>query len=719
MVPICFKLIVAFITCVLLVAGQKLPLAEKISQTPDDHVVHEFANLRGVNSIRQCGNTTAVATSLLHNIEKIPIDQFSRSLADRLERYIVTVIGAGIAGNSVDGIAAMSAQIGRPYDVKVDGTGNIYFVDIQNNLVRKMTLSTGRITTIAGLGPNGYYNGDDIAATSAKLKYPRGIDLDGMGNVYIADSDNHRVRKVTVSTGIITTIAGRSIPYSVGQGGYDKDNIAATSALLNYPQGVAIETSGNVYIADTFNHRVRKVTVSTGIITTIAGTGSPGYNTDNIAATSAMLNFPPGVAIDGSGNVYIADSYNKRVRKVKNSTGIITTIAGTGFSAFTNADNIAATAATLGDPEKVAVDGLGNVYISSTSYQIVRKVTVSTGMITTFAGTGDYGYNGDNIVATTAKLNAPQGITIDGSGNVYIADSSNYRIRLIRNVTLTASPSGAPSMAPTSYPSAAPSVSPTACPSAAPSVSPTSCPSDAPSVSPTSCPSAAPSMSPTSYPSAAPSVSPTSCPSAAPSMTPTSYPSAAPSVSPTSCPSAAPSMTPTSCPSAAPSVTPTSCPSAAPSLSPTSCPSTAPSVSPTASPSAAPSVSPTSYPSAAPSVSPTSCPSAAPSMTPTSYPSAAPSMSPTSYPSAAPSVSPTSCPSTAPSVSPTASPSAAPSVTPTSYPSAAPSMSPTVSPSVVDISPLCKDAGRPSSASSNHLCKTRKPTFITRARSPV
>ena len=203
-----------------------------------------------------------------------------------------------------------------------------------------MTVSTGIITTIAGVGGTGGYNGDNINATSAKLNFPTGIGLDGWGNVYFADYENHRIRKVTVSTGIITTFAGTRTF------GYNGDNKVASSAQLYNPISLALDGSGNVYISDFNNVRIRKVTVSSGNITTIAGTGHNGYNGDDIAATNAYLNRTRGLSLDGSGNIYIADTQNNRIRKVTVSTGIITTIAGTGVGGY-NGENIVPTAAQL------------------------------------------------------------------------------------------------------------------------------------------------------------------------------------------------------------------------------------------------------------------------------------------------------------------------------------------------------------------------------------
>jgi sugar lactone lactonase YvrE len=227
-------------------------------------------------------------------------------------------------------------------------------------------VSTGIITTIAGTG-TGSYSGDNGAATSASLFFPKAIVFDTSGNYYIADDVNCRIRKVTASTGIMTTIAGTGSCSSSGDGG------AATSAALTYPYGVAVDLSANVYIGDTSGHRVRKVTVSTGIITTIAGTGSNGYTGDG-TATSVKLSYPWGLATDAAGNVYFGDPGNNRVRKITVSSGVLITIAGTGTGSYSG-DGDTATSATLSSPKGVAFDASGNLYIADSGNNCIRKLT--------------------------------------------------------------------------------------------------------------------------------------------------------------------------------------------------------------------------------------------------------------------------------------------------------------------------------------------------------
>jgi sugar lactone lactonase YvrE len=278
----------------------------------------------------------------------------------------------------------------------------------------------GTITTFAGTGEGGF-SGDGGPATSAHLNYPKGMAVDGQGNVYIADTRNLRVRKVSLD-GRITTIAGNGRYGSSGDGG------PATSAQLYYPVWLAVDGQGNVYIADARDEdlitHVRKVSPG-GTITTFAGTGARGFSGDGGPATSAQLESPGGLAVDRKGNVYIADG--SRVRKV-DPGGTITTFAGTGRWGFSG-DGGPATSAQLKSPKGVAVDGKGNVYIADSNNLRVRKVDPG-GTITTFAGTGSRGFSGDGGPATSAQLNYPWGLAVDGKGNVYIADGSS-RVRKV------------------------------------------------------------------------------------------------------------------------------------------------------------------------------------------------------------------------------------------------------------------------------------------------
>ena len=337
---------------------------------------------------------------------------------------IGTIAGTGIAGFTGDGGQSVCSKLNNPAGVAVDASGNLYIADDGNSAIRKVTVSTGIISTLAGNGTAGS-TGDGGASTSAKLSYPFGVCLDASGNVYIADNGNSRIRKITVSTGIITTVAGN------GVAGFSGDGNAATIAQLRQPSGVAVDASGNIYIADWGNSRIRKVTLSTGKISTIAGNGTNGYNGDGIAATSSELNGSTGiigVAVDGAGNVYIGDATNNRVRKVTVSSGIISTIAGNGTGGYAG-DGTAANSAELNLPAGVAFDVSGNMYIAEQYNNRIRKVLLSSGIINTIAGNGTAGYTGDGGAATNASLHSPSGVAVDNAGNVFIADDLNNRVR--------------------------------------------------------------------------------------------------------------------------------------------------------------------------------------------------------------------------------------------------------------------------------------------------
>jgi sugar lactone lactonase YvrE len=274
------------------------------------------------------------------------------------------------------------------------------------------------ISTIAGTGVAGY-NADNIQATSAELNLPYGICKDAAGNIYIAEWNDARVRKITTSTGVITTVAG------TGNIGYSGDGGQATDAEIWGPFDVKVDASGNLYIADEYNNRIREVN-SAGIITTVAGNGTGGYAGG--LATAAELNHPTGVALDAAGNIFIADQNNNRIREVNVSTGSISTVAGTGTAGYTG-DGGAAISAELSAPNLIAIDVSGNLYFSEWGNNTIRKVSNGTGIITTIAGTGAAGYTGDGAAATNAKLNEPCGIALDVTGNIYIGDASNNVVR--------------------------------------------------------------------------------------------------------------------------------------------------------------------------------------------------------------------------------------------------------------------------------------------------
>jgi len=348
---------------------------------------------------------------------------------------ITTVAGNGNFGYSGDGSAATNASLGFPADVAVDPTGNLFIADVNNEVIRKVDTS-GIITTVAGNGTNGY-SGDGGAATNAELNFPYSVAVDANGNLFIGDG-NQRIRKVAAN-GIITTVAGN------GTNGYSGDGGAATNAELFYPS-VTLDTIGDLFITDSGNNVIREVKTN-GIITTVAGNGYGagiglgGYSGDGGAATNAELFNPYNTAVDTTGNLFIADTGNQVVREVK-TNGIITTVAGNGYGAGTryggySGDGGEATNAELSGPLDVAVDAIGNLFIVDAGNNVIREVETN-GIITTAAGNGYPGYSGDGSIATNAELSSPQGEDVDATGDLFIADGNNViRKVVIPGPTLT------------------------------------------------------------------------------------------------------------------------------------------------------------------------------------------------------------------------------------------------------------------------------------------
>jgi RHS repeat-associated protein len=336
---------------------------------------------------------------------------------------MTTVAGAWGSGYSGDGGPAINAHMDSVQGVTVDSANNIYIVDSENYCIRKVTASTGIITTVVGNSTPGY-SGDGGQATSAQIS-PSGIALDAMGNMYITDAGAEVIRKVTVSTGVITTIAGN------GTFGYSGDGSAATSAELGDPQGIALDNSGNIYFADTNNDVVRRIDASNGTITTVAGNHFHGYSGDGGQAIAASLSYPIAVALDAANNnLYISDLYNQRIRKVNLSGGVIGTFVGSGVAGYSG-DGGPATSAKVVFPEGMTFDSLGNFYFADNGNSVVRAVLASNGSIVTAAGNGQIGFTGDNQPATTIALYFPSSVVVDSNGNLEIADTTNDMVRKV------------------------------------------------------------------------------------------------------------------------------------------------------------------------------------------------------------------------------------------------------------------------------------------------
>jgi hypothetical protein len=336
-----------------------------------------------------------------------------------------TVAGTGQEGFSGDGGPATQARLRLPWDVAVDPAGNILVADSDNNRMRRVS-PDGMIATVVGTGPvsQGSFSGDGGRATEATLNFPRTMALDRTGNLFIGDGYNHRVRKVSPA-GIITTVAGN------GRAGFSGDGGPATEARLNTPVGLVADTAGNLFFVDAYNHRIRKVSPE-GIISTVAGSGPTGYSQgvsagDGGPATEARLNGPTGLALDRSGNLFIAETGDYftaskrgyRIRKVS-AAGIITTVAGSDQKGYAG-DGGPATQARLEAPLGVAVDSAGNLFISDNGNYRVRKVDPN-GIISTVAGTGKQRYAGDGGLATATGLAGPIGLAVDAVGNLLFTD---------------------------------------------------------------------------------------------------------------------------------------------------------------------------------------------------------------------------------------------------------------------------------------------------------
>jgi trimeric autotransporter adhesin len=336
---------------------------------------------------------------------------------------IQTVAGNGIAAFTGDGGNAIFAELSAPQSVSADSVGDLFIADTGNSVVRDVVVTSHAIHTIAG-NLTQAYSGDGNLATNAALNGASDVALDGGGDIFIADGANEVVREVIAATGLISTIAGRGPNNSTLSG------TPATNALLSDPAGVFVDGSGNLFIADRGNNVVRKVTVATGAIQTIAGNGSAGYAGDAGPATSAALSAPASVSEDRFGNLFIVDSGNNVIRRVDAATGIISTVAGNGSAGYSG-DGAAATSAELRTPQRVAVDVFGNIYIADSANHVIREVSATNGDISTVAGNGTAGSTGDGGPAQSAELNGPAGVAVDSSGNIFISDTNNHRIRKV------------------------------------------------------------------------------------------------------------------------------------------------------------------------------------------------------------------------------------------------------------------------------------------------
>jgi uncharacterized protein (TIGR03437 family) len=402
------------------------------------NLVHRYTaagawnTLAGTGAPGYSGDGGPSQSAMLADVRDLAVD-FSGNLliADnvRVRRVdpsgqIQTVAGDGYLHAVGDGAQAANAMLSGPSAVSLDAKGNLYIADTGTQRVRQVS-SSGVITTLAGTGVAGY-DRDQAQAASAELNWPTGVAAGLNGPVWIADSYNHRVRKVTGGT--IATFAG------IGASGTGSEGLAPQQTQLRGPRGVCADLGGTVYIVDTSNHRVLRVPPN-GVVSTAAGNGAPGDAGDGGQARLAQLNQPSACVVDSLGNLYIADTFSHRVRKV-NIAGVIGTVAGTGQPGSA-VDNVQATVSPLNSPQGIAVDGNGNLFIADSANNRIREVTAD-GVISTIAGTGAAAFGGDGGDATSAQISTPLGLVVDGAGDIYFADSLNNRVR--RLVPLAAAP---------------------------------------------------------------------------------------------------------------------------------------------------------------------------------------------------------------------------------------------------------------------------------------
>ena len=626
---------------------------------------------------------------------------------------LMNVAGTGTNGYSGDNGPATLAQLANPRQIWMDTKNNIYFADYSNFRFRLINSTTNIISTFAGTGTQGTTGGSGLALT-VNLQNPFGITGDTIGR-YLYLSDERFIYRYAHSTGNVSILAGTSTVGFSGDGG------PASLAQLNIPRALYLSKTGLLFIGDAGNFRLRVVNITSGNITTFAGTGGTGFSGDGGPATSAQISGVRGSYMDAAGNVYVAEVNNARVRIIS-PEGIINTFVGGGTSID---DFVPATSAILAVPLGVTGDESGALYIVERNACVIRKVV--NGIITTVMGTNGNCQSSASITGGN-YIYSPWFCYLDNNGLLYFSEDNGKIRRMINLPTAmptyrpTGQPSSQPSSLPSSlpsshpsHPSSLPSSQPTGQPIPFPTALPTSLPSSQPIPRPTGLPSSQPSRQPSNWPSSQPtgqpSCRPSSRPSTKPSALPSTQPSSQPSARPSTLPSCRPSGQPSQLPTGLPSTQPTSRPSRQPNSVPTNIPTTLPTSSPSYRSSAGPSGVPSLSPSVVPSGQPTDFPSSLPSSVPSGFPTSFPSIQPTSTPSALPSLRPLSVPSshptTEPSRRPSSRPTSLPSLAPIGQPSTFPTISPSSHPSRI---PIC----HPSSIPSRHPSSlpSRWPTDI-------
>ena len=329
-------------------------------------------------------------------------------------RAVTTLAGAALTAGAVDGTGA-TARFNWPGNLTYDGAGDLYVADTQNNTIRKIVVATAAVTTLAGAA--GFGNTDGTGA-DARFYSPEGLAYDGAGSLYVADLTNATIRKITVATGAVTTLAGAA--------GYGHSDGTGAAATFFGPQELAYDGAGNLYVSDTGNNTIRQIAVATGAVTTLAGAAGTVGSADGVG-TTASFSVPGGLAYDGAGNLYVADTQNDRIRQIAVATGTVTTLAGSG--ALGSADGTGA-AARFYQPDPLAYDGAGNLYVGDVGNNTIRKIVLATGVVTTLAGAAGPSGSADGT-GPAARFSGPMGLACDGRGNLYVADTGNHTIRKI------------------------------------------------------------------------------------------------------------------------------------------------------------------------------------------------------------------------------------------------------------------------------------------------
>jgi streptogramin lyase len=348
---------------------------------------------------------------------------FSRATERHSARQIVSFAGTGQAGYSGDGGPASQARLDNPFGIVRGPDRALYICDMNNHVIRKVS-SDGVITTVVGTGKRGY-SGDGGPATKAELNEPYEVRFDSGGNMFFVERVNHVVRRIDVKKGTITTIAG------IGKAGFSGDGGPAVKAALNQPHSIQFAPDGALHICDILNHRIRRIDLKTGIISTLAGTGEKAPTPDGARVGGTPLNGPRAIDFDRAGNMWLALREGNAVYEIDLKAGIIRHAAGTGLKGFSG-NGRPARQATLSGPKGISIGPDGNVYLADTENHTIRMINVATGTVELIAGTGERG-DGPDGNPLTCKMSRPHGIFVDSDGSIFVGDTEAHRVRVIRH----------------------------------------------------------------------------------------------------------------------------------------------------------------------------------------------------------------------------------------------------------------------------------------------